>query len=361
MRLSLSKLVTLIKKLRISLLVSSISGIAVFYFLYYSETATLPDLTNTYLWLFYFVINANIIGLALIFTNKLLDKRISWINNLSVRLTSGLLLNIFTTYSAVFVVGFFCNELGLFENNLMSSIKINTDFISKLSIILLISVVIFTIFNFAFYSYFHYTFSQVESAKAQRNYLELQFETLKSQLSPHYLFNCLNTISSLVFKDANMAEDFIRRLANTYQYILKNNNKKYVSLQEEIDFVKSYNYLLQVRFQSNLKLDINIPSSIMDSKIPPITLQMLVENAVKHNVITESEPLHIYIGTTDNTHLNVINTKTTTPSNVNSFHVGLQNIEKRYEYLTKDKIRISNNHKYSVALPVVKNADKQVQ
>ncbi|QSE95976.1 sensor histidine kinase [Fulvivirga lutea] len=358
MQLPLNSLVTLVNKLKISLLASTISGTAVFYFLHYSETANIPDLRHTYLWLVYFIVNANLIGVALVYGNKLLDKRISWVSNLSSRLTAGLFLNIAVTYLVVLVVGVLSKQFGLFESELMNAMKVNTDFLSKLSIILLISVVIFTIFNFAFYSYFHYTYSQVESAKAQRNYLELQFDTLKSQLSPHYLFNSLNTISSLVFKDANLAEDFIRRLANTYQYILKNNTKKYVLLKEEVDFVKSYNYLLQVRFQSNLKLEINIPDNIMDSKIPPITLQLLVENAVKHNVITESEPLYIYIGATDNTYLNVINTKTTVPSAIKSFQVGLSNIKKRYEYLTKDKIRIIDDAKYSVALPVVKNHEK---
>jgi LytS/YehU family sensor histidine kinase len=192
----------------------------------------------------------------------------------------------------------------------------------------------------------------------ERRQLELQFEALKSQISPHYLFNSFNTISSLIFKDLPSAEQFIRRLAQTYQFILATQNKRYVSLQEEIDFVQSYYYLLRIRFQQQLHVEINLPPGIMNSKIPPLTLQMLVENAVKHNPMRHDKKLFIYITAQDNTYLRVINTKTNVLDNVTSFRIGLENIQKRYQYFTDRKIEIKDEEKFSVSLPIILSKTK---
>src|SRR5262249_52739870 len=153
---------------------------------------------------------------------------------------------------------------------------------------------------------------QVEQLRSERWQLKLQFESLKSQISPHYLFNCLNTISSLLYKDSHMAEEFIRRMADTFRYVLSNQKQKLVSLREEVEFVKAYYYLLQVRYEHHLKLEVNLPKSLLDSRIPPMTLQMLVENAVKHNIISKDQPLLVYISAQDNTFINVTNTRTQT-------------------------------------------------
>ena len=187
----------------------------------------------------------------------------------------------------------------------------------------------------------------------ERKQLELQFEALKSQISPHYLFNSLNTISSLIFKDTQSAEQFIRRLAQTYQYILSTQNKPYVLLKDEVEFVQSYYYLLRIRFQQQLTVDINLPSSIMNSRIPPLTLQMLVENAVKHNNLGNDKKLFIYITAQDNTYVKVINTKTESDFNVSSFKVGLENIRKRYQFFTEKQIEVQDDEKFIVALPVI--------
>ena len=223
----------------------------------------------------------------------------------------------------------------------------------KILIITFIGVLINSIIDFALYSYNQYAIVQIDAAKAARRQLKLQFEALRSQLSPHYLFNSLNTISSLIFKDPDLAEDFIRRLASTYQYILNNNHKQFVTLAEEVEFVKSYDYLLKVRFENNLQLEINLPPNIMDSKIPPLTMQMLVENAVKHNVITKDQPLSIYIHAIDNTDIKITNTKTHAPSDISSFNIGLENIKKRYSYFTNKTVEIEDTQKFSVKLPVI--------
>lgn len=344
-------IVSVLKKIWLNLLVATLSGSAIFYFLYYSETGYLPQISENYLLLIFSIVTVNMTGLVLYQFNQLLNRVLSWQKHLSARLAAGLVGSLVLTLIIVWLAVIIWLLLTGTNGSIWEQ---NPDLASKIIVITIISILIYSVFNFALFSYNQYTFAHIESEKTNRKYLELQFDLLKSQLSPHYLFNCLNTISSLVFKDTDLAEDFIRRLAGTYHYILQNNKKKYVTLKDEVEFVKSYNYLLQVRFENHLQLEINLPPNIMDSRIPPITLQMLVENAVKHNVISKENPMSIYISATDNINIKVANTKSSSPKNVNSFNVGLTNIQSRYSYLTNDKVKIEDGDKYIVTLPVVK-------
>jgi LytS/YehU family sensor histidine kinase len=233
----------------------------------------------------------------------------------------------------------------------------DADLIWKVIILLLIFIFIYNVIYALLYSYQHYAVAQIENLQNERKQLELQFQALKGQLSPHYLFNSLNTISSLLYKDVQSAEQFIRRLVQTYQYILATQNKKYVLLGDELDFVRSYYYLLRIRFEQQLTLEINLPSNMLKSKIPPLTIQILVENAVKHNMVTNDKSLFIYITGHDSTYIKVVNTKTAVLSGHESFKVGLENIRKRYAYITDKKIIISDDDKFSVSLPVIYNSD----
>ena len=288
------------------------------------------------------IITSNIIGFLIYSIDHWLDKKISWKDSFLTRYTTGLLLN-------------FLIALPLAETEAIYAHQAQQTDLVKLGILLLITLLIYEIFYGWFYSYRHYVQKQIESLKLDRLQLELQFESLKSQISPHFLFNCLNTISSLIYKDTRLAEEFIRRMADTFQYVLKNQKKKTVPLSEELDFVKSYYYLLQVRFENNLRLEINLPKKLLDSPIPPLTLQMLMENSVKHNVISREHPLLVYISARDNTHLLVTNSKTKSNSNTTSFQVGLEAIHKRYAFFSAEKIQITNGDRFTVQLPVIKN------
>jgi LytS/YehU family sensor histidine kinase len=231
----------------------------------------------------------------------------------------------------------------------------------KVVILFMLFIFIYNIIYALLYSYQHYAIAQIEHLQNERKQLELQFEALKGQISPHYLFNSLNTISSLIFKDVQSAEQFIRRLAQTYQYILSTQNKKYVTLSEELDFVQSYYYLLRIRFQQQLTVEINIPGKILSTKIPPLTLQMLVENAVKHNTLAGDKKLFIYITAEDNSYVKVMNTKTSATDGIDSFKIGLENIRKRYRYFTDKQIMIKNDEKFMVSLPVIDSPEMNVE
>ena len=342
------------RQLRIGFLVAILLGIAASIFLYYSETGRLLSITKNWdLWASCAIMSAALL-LLLHRANEWLNRKLSWREQPATRFIVGLVANLILAF-AVIALGSWLYSLAIMDATLATFITEQAVLVSKVTVLILLAVVTYTVIDFALYSYHQFNYSHVEKARTQRTYLQLQFELLKSQLSPHYLFNCLNTISSLVFRDAQMAEDFIRRLASTYQYILENSKKKYVTLAEEVEFVKAYNYLLQVRFENLLKIDINLPASIMESRIPPITLQMLVENAVKHNVISKESPLHIYISAVDNQAIRIINNQTQSPEAVSSFNIGLQNIQRRYAYLTPAPVRVTDKGDYCITLPVVHN------
>lgn len=281
------------------------------------------------------------LGFMVIFMDSLLNRLVEWRKFFLFRFLIGFVANISVAVLLMFLMGRYV-------------LNANQEELLKLCILYAITVFIYEIFYGWFYSYRYYSVTQVEELRAERHQLELQFESLKSQISPHYLFNCLNTISSLLYKDSRLAEEFIRRMADTFLYVVSNQKQKLVSLSEEVDFVKAYCFLLQVRFEQNLKLEINLPANVMSSKIPPLALQMLVENAIKHNRISKDNTLMIYIAAPDNTHITVTNNKTKPLQSVVSFKVGLTNIKERYKFFTDKDLIVQDNEKFSVQLPVLK-------
>lgn len=320
----------------------SLLGILMFTFLHYSAMGELPDLKDQQSKILLAVAISNVAGFLILQIDRLLDKLIHWKTNFLLRFISGLGADI------TFVILFF----GLVEKYILG---VNGEEALKLTIVFIIAVFIYEIFYGLFYSYRYYAITQAEQLRSERWQLELQFESLKSQISPHYLFNCLNTVSSLLYKDTRIAEEFIRRMADTFRYVLDHQTHKLVTLQQELEFVKSYYFLLQVRYEYHLQMEINVPHGILDSKIPPMTLQLLVENAVKHNAISKDHPLFVYISALDNTTLLVTNTKTSTLKPLNSFKVGLENIHKRYSFFSQQKVRVRDEDKFVVELPILKN------
>lgn len=326
-----------------------------------SESGSFPTLQNVSGFMLS-VLPGMVVGLLIYYVNQGLDLLLSWRARFAVRFFAGFLS--YVSLSFLIIAGFsaalFYLDLGHF---LWSGFSITDDDLAwKLIIVLLVGSFLYSVIYSILFSYNQYAFAQLELLQQERKQHELQFEALKSQLSPHYLFNSLNTISSLLYNDPQTAEQFIRRLSQSFQYILSTQQKSYISLQEEIEFVKSYFYLLRIRFQNMLTLEINIPNRILNSPIPPLTLQLLLENAVKHNPITSDKPLHIYISAIDHSQIKIINTKSSNESGKpHSTRVGLENIRQRYRYFTNKKIEIQNEEQFTVLLPVLSGMpdDKQ--
>ncbi|MBL7870336.1 MAG: histidine kinase [Cyclobacteriaceae bacterium] len=333
------------KKFGLLAIICTSLGVLFFIYIFYSNHGRFPSLKwEAYEYAICIVIT-NMAGFLAWKIDILLDRWIHWRTHFLARFLSGYLIN------GILVLAF-----AITANLLLLGAR-SEDMI-KLGILLAITLFIYEIFYGLLFSYQFYAKNQVENMRLDRLQLELQFESLKSQISPHYLFNCLNTVSSLLFKDAFMAEQFIRRMADTFRYVIDNQKQKLVTVREEIEFVKAYYYLLQVRYEQHLSLEFNLPKSLYDTFIPPMTLQLLVENAVKHNKISKDNPLLIYISAQDNTRILVANSKTIAEKS-ESFRIGLTTITSRYQFFTEEKVLIKNEARFTVILPVLKRNVKQ--
>ncbi len=290
------------------------------------------------------------ISYVLFFIVKKLDKTFSWQTHTNNRLFIGF----FIQYAIVVFLafGFFYSYTKIVNPEIDFFLDYK-ELLIKLALLLCIMLLIYSVIYFAFYSYYSFATLQIESVKQERKQIDLQLKALKSQLSPHFLFNSLNTISSLVFVDKSKAKLFIRRLANLYNFSLHSYQSKLITLREELDFVKSYQYLLAIRFENKFKSNINISDDLLETKIPPLSLQMLVENAVKHNTMSIENPLQIDVFS-DGEYICVTNAVTESPKGKTSFHVGLKNINKRYLLLANKGISVSNGTNFTVKIPIIR-------
>ena len=211
--------------------------------------------------------------------------------------------------------------------------------------------VIITVYVIYFYN--NYQKTKVKESQIVAKNESAKFESLKNQLDPHFLFNSLNVLTSLIGENPGQAEKFTTKLSKVYRYVLEQKDKDLISLEEELKFAKSYMQLLQMRFEE--AIEYSVPEKVSDEalKIVPLSLQLLLENAVKHNVITSSSPLKIRIYEADG-YLCVENTVNPKASLEKSTKVGLKNITQRYELVSSNKVVIENNHKiFKVKLPLL--------
>ena len=193
----------------------------------------------------------------------------------------------------------------------------------------------------------------LENEQLRTENLVNQYETLKSQLNPHMLFNSLNTLYSLIRESPQKAQQFLQELSRVMRYTLHDNLAHTVSLAEEMEFVHSYTYLLQMRYEDNLHFEIDIPQEALTRKLPPMAVQMLVENAVKHNEISNRHPLTIHIGAKDG-QLCISNRLQPKLSSSSGTCIGLANLSKRYQLLFGQNITIEETETdFKVTLPLI--------
>ncbi|WP_418551455.1 sensor histidine kinase [Prevotella sp.] len=197
----------------------------------------------------------------------------------------------------------------------------------------------------------------VENQQLKTENLKNQYETLKNQLNPHMLFNSLNTLYALVRENPDKAQDYISQLSKVMRYTLKQDSdieRSTISLQEELNFINSYIYLLKMRFEDNISFVFDIDNSLLMKKIPRMAIQLLVENAVKHNEISNRNPLHITIRTIDDETLEVANNLQPRRGATTSTGIGLNNLRKRYRLLFNKDIEIQEkeNNIFSVKIPL---------
>jgi len=196
--------------------------------------------------------------------------------------------------------------------------------------------------------------SEAELQQLQKELSTIKFEVLKSQINPHFMFNSLNVLSGLIDTDVEKAQDFIDEFAMVYRYVLETIEKQVVSIEEEIGFLRSYMFLQKIRYGESLSYDINVASECLKMLVPPLSLQTVVENAIKHNTISNSEKLSINIYA-DREQLLVENSLNPKISHSFSTGLGQVNLVKRYAMLGKEKPAFTmKKDSYLAKLPLIK-------
>lgn len=202
--------------------------------------------------------------------------------------------------------------------------------------------------------------SEWEREKLQMANLQSQLDVLKQQVNPHFLFNALNSLSSLISEDPRQAEVFVDKLSGVYRYVLQANSHDLTTLAAELTFIDAYYHLLQTRYGEGLTLSVAVAEEQRACQLPPLTLQLLVENAVKHNVVSPKRPLHIRIETDETGRLVVQNNRQQKAVRALSNGVGLSNIVAKYQMLNLPPPTVEESgERFVVRLPLRVQPDPQ--
>ncbi len=215
-----------------------------------------------------------------------------------------------------------------------------------------ITLTIVIIYHFIYF-YNEYQKNKIKEQKVIASTASAQFESLKSQVDPHFLFNSLNVLTSLIEENPDSAQRFTVSLSKIYRYVLEQKDKELVTVAEELEFAKTYMNLLKMRFENSINFEIPEYFDNPEAKVVPLSLQLLLENTVKHNVVSESKPLHIKI-TVENNYLAVQNNLQKKEVLQTRKGVGLQNIVNRYGILTQRNVLIENSEVFfKVKIPIL--------
>lgn len=194
---------------------------------------------------------------------------------------------------------------------------------------------------------------QLKAAKLNEIAMQAQLQSLKLQLDPHFLFNNFSTLSALIEDDPALAASFLEKLSKVYRYMITNLNSDVISLSEELKFIEAYRFLIKIRHAENVDIHINISAANQSKEIPPITLQLLIENAIKHNIASPLQPLYILI-TDEGNEIVVRNNIQLIANELPSTKMGLENIKKRYELLFGQSVTVKDTGgQFEVRLPLV--------
>ncbi len=278
------------------------------------------------------------------------EKRyIDWIKSPVKSVFAALSLHLIYSSIVIFSVNWFWFILVLGKNWETFGGDNRATIISEYIIFIIIASIIYAV------SFFRAWREQVQETEQVKNEaLALKYQVLQDQINPHFLFNSLNVLGSLIDIDVPKAKEFTRELSLFYRNVLQFKDQDIISLKEEIAFVEKYIYLQQIRFGEALEVEI-VANANVDGSVIPLSLQALVENAIKHNEISKAKPLKILIAVTDEQELIVENNLQPKKMVEPSSKTGLANLAGRYEFLTGKKVEIVKNGEYfRVSLPLIK-------
>ncbi|MBB5437789.1 LytS/YehU family sensor histidine kinase [Pedobacter sp. AK017] len=287
------------------------------------------------------------------FIFRLLDKSVSWLKYTARRFFLQLMLS--CIYSLA------CINLSYYLFKITSTVTPpDLAQILVLNIYGLLFIIPVLSVNFGIYFMMQWKKEHIKSDQLKQENLNSQLEALRMHIDPHFLFNNLNVLSTLIEENSRDAQFFLERFADVYRYVLQYKKEELVALNTEITFIRSYVFLLKKRFEEQCIIDIDIPGDLPDTMcIPPLSLQMLVENAIKHNKISLKSPLMIGIFIEHGTTLVVRNNYQPKPNSESKLaNTGLENISKRYKYLSDSAITVvRDENSFVVKLPLLELED----
>lgn len=279
--------------------------------------------------------------ILIIFLNKRLPWKKKFVKRFSLQFTLAILAGLLITPVILIPAGF----VFTMEHDFQTILN-NAYYLIVLSLFLMIILEASI--------YFHESSdANLKAENLEKELSQIRFEVLKSQINPHFLFNSLNVLSGLINSDVSKAQQFIDEFSHIYRYVLETIEQPVSSLNKELDFTRSYLFLQQIRYGENLTYTVDIPSKLLDLVLPPLSLQIVLENTTKHNIISESKPLQIDI-LNEGRFLVVKNNIQPKIFTGTSTRLGLKNLVRRYALISKSEptFRIENNH-YVAKLPLI--------
>jgi two-component system LytT family sensor kinase len=277
--------------------------------------------------------------------NRFLDKRMPYEKGLAERMLTQIGICLILAFGSRALLVYFGRDFIPIE--LTKEIK---------AAMYMVDIVLTLAINFGYFGMHYFTEwkkSLLRAERLQRETAVVKFDNLINQVNPHFLFNSLTSLNSLIFENQVLASQFLQQLSKVYRYVLQNKEKKLVSVQAELEFIQSYLFLLQTRFEGGVQIQLNIPQTVYDKQIVPVTLQILIENAIKHNIINEDKPLWIKVSA-DNDYLYVENKLQKKKLVETSNRTGLQNMRLLYAYLSQEEVDVvENGATFKVGVPLL--------
>lgn len=287
-----------------------------------------------------------------IITTNVLDKYYPWHEKHFKRFALQLFVEM-TTLSGLFSLLVF-----LTRNFIPNFITPQDELLLRQAVVLgvLVSIVITTFFT-AEYFLLNWNNAKIKAEILEKKALQAELSALRAQLDPHFLFNNFSTLTALIEDDRDKALEYLDKLTDVYRYLLTFRNKHLTTLYDESLFIYAYLYLFQVRYGENLNVKTDIDETLFSKKIPPLTLQLLVENAVKHNTISTTDPLKIKIYNSGMNFLIIENNLNPKVTPEESTELGLKNIIKRYELLgfPNEVLVTQTKNIFQVKIPLIQN------
>ena len=223
----------------------------------------------------------------------------------------------------------------------------------------LMTALIVQLITFLIFSLYQNQQSILKNQKLIAENIRTRYEVLKNQVDPHFLFNSLNTLDGLISMDTERAHEYVQNLSAVFRYAI--GNKSIITLTDELEFTHSYVELMKIRYGESLQVHFNVDAKYMQWYVMPISLQLLVENAIKHNVVSRKQPLTIYIESGDDNSLCVWNQIQPKKEEEAGEGIGLANLAERYKLLFEKEIEVSSSEQFAVKIPLIETVDKNIQ